>query len=698
MLGTGCRNASQPVRREAGLNVLLITIDTLRADALGSYANAQASTPWLDRLAAGGVRFSRAHAHNVVTLPSHANILSGRYPFRHGVRENSGFRFPQDVPTLATLLKERGYRTGAFVSAFPLDIRFGLARGFDVYDDRYGKSVERHAFREPERPGPATVAAAVAWLGAAGGAGGSGGVGGTGPWFAWVHLYEPHFPYAPPEPFASRFKSNLYLGEVAAADAALEPLLKPIVEQGGGGRTLVVVTGDHGESLGEHGELTHGLFAYEATLRVPLIVYQPRLFGPRVVDDPVRHVDILPTVLDAVGAAPPGGIDGASLLPEAAGVAHATAPSYFEALSASLNRGWAPLFGISSGSEKYVELPIPELYDLTADPGEAHNLATSRAADIARLNGELQRIRTGDPGPTRILESAETRERLRSLGYVSGTAAPKSRYTEADDPKQLVALDRQTDDMITRYQRGDVRGAIAIGESLVKQRPDMAVALTHLAFLYSEVGDRLNAARAIRRALDINPAAPDIVAIYGAYLTEAGLAKEAVARLAPYMQSAQPDTDVAIAYGVALASSGRTDEAVSVFEKARSLDPTNGLPMTNIGMIRLMKGDSAGAAAAFRESLKTDPDLARAHNGLGVLAAQHGSFEDAVAEWKQAIALDPHDHQVLYNLGDILVRLKRPDDARVYWERYLREAPGADSVDRARVRAWLAGGQRPDRR
>jgi Tfp pilus assembly protein PilF len=276
---------------------------------------------------------------------------------------------------------------------------------------------------------------------------------------------------------------------------------------------------------------------------------------------------------------------------------------------------------------------------------------------------------------------------------MSGSAAPKSRYTEADDPKRLVALDRQISDQIDRYQRGDIRGAIAIAEEIVKKRPDMALTLTHLAFLYNEVGDRARAVGAIRRALEVNPAAPEIAALYGAYLTEAGLPKEAVTRLAPYMQATQPDTDVAIAYGAALGSSGRPDDALSVFEKARALDPTNGLPLTNIGMLRLMKGDAAGAQAAFVESLQIDPGLARAHNGLGVVAAEHGAFDQAIAEWKQAVALDPHDHQALYNLGDVLIRLRKPDEARGYWERFLREAP-ADSADRSRVRTWLAAGRR----
>jgi len=689
-----CRS-SPTIRREPGLNVLLITIDTLRADAIGAYGNATVSTPQLDRLSAGGVRFSRALAQTVVTLPSHANILSGRYPFAHGVRENSGFRFPDDVDTLATLLKAHGYRTGAFVSAFPLDVRFGLARGFDVYDDRYGKGAERAAFREPERAGTATVAAAAAWIASPQSPSPQSPTASPqpqapAPWFAWVHLYEPHFPYAPPEPYATRYRAAPYLGEVSAADAALAPLVAPILEQGGNGRTLVVVTGDHGESLGDHGEQTHGLFAYDATLRVPLIVYQPRLFASRVVSDPVRHVDILPTVLDAMGLAPPQGLDGASLLAAMETGGRTDAPSYFEALSASLNRGWAPLSGVARGPLKYIDLPIPELYDVAADPAEARNLAPSRPEDVRQLQTLLRQLRASDRGAARTPESAETRKRLGSLGYLAGTPAPKSSYTEADDPKRLVALDREIDEVITRYQGGDLRGAIALGEKIVGQRPDMAVSLTHLAFLYSEAGDHARAARTANRALELNPAAADVAALLGAYLTDAGLAKEAVARLEPYTLAPQPDLDVLIAYGVALASTGRGAEALAAFERARALDRTSGLPLTNIGMLYLMAGAGDKAAAAFNEALTIDATLARAHNGLGVVAAQRGAFEEAANHWKQAVALDPHDHQALYNLGDVLIRLGRPVEARPYWASYLREVPsGSDEKDRARVRMWL---------
>ena len=685
-----CRR-SPPIHRQAGLNVLLVTIDTLRADAIGAYGNARASTPTIDRLAERGVRFSAAHAHTVVTLPSHANILSGLYPTHHGVHENSGFRLPQQVDTLASLLHALGYRTGAFVSAFPLDRRFGLDRGFDVYDDRYGKGRDRSAFHVAERAGTETVAAAQAWIANAQPPAPSNQQPVRTPWFAWVHLYEPHFPYAPPEPFRSRFASDPYLGEVAAADAALAPLLDPILRDGASGRTLVVVTGDHGEARGEHGETTHGLFAYEGTLHVPLIVFAPQILAPRVIADPVRHVDILPTILDALGAVVPSTLDGRSLLDEANGKRAVAVPTYFESLSASLNRGWAPLYGVVRGSMKYIDLPIPELYDLAADAGEQHDLASTRPSDVGELQRILQGLRADERATARVSETADTRERLRSLGYASATPMPKTRFTDADDPKRLIAVDRAIEDVVSQYQRGDLVAAIAAAERVQRERPDMPIALVHLAFLYNEAGHHAAAVKAALRALELNPSPEETAALAGAYLTEAGRAREAVERLTPYVSQSAADVDVLVAYGVALAEDGRPRDALAAFERARAADPTNGLPLANIATVYLKAGDAHRAQAAFEDALKIDPSLARAQNGLGVIAAQRRDYMSAIEHWRRAVTLDPHDYQTLYNLGDLLVQLGRGAEARPYWERYVREAPPAlEHLDLARVRRWLA--------
>jgi choline-sulfatase len=674
---------SVTVHRDPGLSVLLVTIDTLRADALGSYGKEHARTPTLDRLAAGGVRFERCHAQNVVTLPSHANILSGRYPFDHGVRDNAGFRFPAGADTLATLLKARGFHTGAFVSAFPLDSRFGLDRGFDVYDDRLGDAERHGAFFLQERPGTATVAAARQWLEAQG----------PGPFFCWVHVYEPHFPYEPPEPFASAFPDAPYDGEVAAADGALAPLLAPILEAGSKGRTLVVLTADHGESLGDHGEKTHGLFAYEATLRVPLILYQPGLFGPRIVPEPVRHVDLLPTILDALALPFPANLRGRSLLPLAAGGPPPPAEAYFESISASLNRGWAPLHGVMQGHLKYIDLPIPELYDLAADPQETRNLIATEPRAAEGLRSLLGGLRTRDPEPRAQVESAETRERLRSLGYVaSGTRHDHERYTVEDDPKRLIDLDRDLQALVGRYREGDLEGALAEGEAIVRRRP-MPLILLHLAFLHREKGDLEAAVEAARTALLLGPHEADAASLLGTYLTEAGRPSEAVDVLRPFASGPEPDLDVLMALGTALAKSGRPREALDTFEKARSLDPSNATAFINIGTVHLMARDYAKARAAMEAALAIDPGLAQAHNHLGVIAAENHRPEEAIEHWKKAAALNPREWDTLFNLGVLLRKEGRREEARPYLQRFAENAPPAVyAADVVQVRRWLAEG------
>ena len=682
MAGIARRRRAFTVRRDPGLSVLLVTIDTLRADALGSYGKADAGTPTLDRLAAGGVRFERCHAQNVVTLPSHANILSGRYPFDHGVRDNAGFRFPAGADTVATLLKARGFHTGAFVSAFPLDSRFGLDRGFDVYDDRFGDRGSHTAFRMEERPGGETVAAAQRWLGAQG----------SSPTFCWVHVYEPHFPYTPPEPFASQHRDDPYQGEVATADSILKPLLEPILGAGPSGRTLVVMTGDHGEARGEHGEMTHGIFAYEGTLRVPLVLYQPSLLPPRTVASPVRHVDLLPTVLDALGLSPPAGLAGHSVLALAEGGEPDRAESYFESLSASVNRGWAPLQGVVREGFKFIDLPIPELYDLARDPKEETNLAASRSDLMETMRKELSRFRAADRGLQRSDENAETLARLRALGYLSG-AAPTARkhYTADDDPKRLISLDAQIQEVVGLYVKGDLPGALALSREVVRRRPDMPLSLVHLAFLERETGNLAAAVSAARRALALNPEDTDVVGLLAAYLNESGQPRETLRLVEPYAKNKDPDLDVLVAQGVALASVGRPQEALAAFERVRQIDPSSVMALVNIGTVHLMTGDLDRAQQAFEAALDLDQGTARAHNSLGVVAARRGRMDEAAAHWRKAVELDPRDYQTLFNLGTLLLRQGHTEEARSCLERYVEEAPLAlEGRDIARVKAWLA--------
>jgi arylsulfatase A-like enzyme/Tfp pilus assembly protein PilF len=654
------------VTREPGLDVLLITVDTLRADALGAYGNARARTPWIDRLAAEGVRFDRAHAHNVVTLPSHANILSGRYPFEHGVRDNAGFRFPPDVDTLATRLKGLGYRTGAFVSAFPLDSRFGLDRGFDVYDDAFADGRAAEDFLLPERHAVDTVAAARRFLAAGDGR----------PTFCWIHVYDPHAPYQPPASFAAQFPGDPYHGEVAATDDALSAVLRPLLDAGRAGRTLVVLTGDHGESLGEHGELTHGLFAYEATLHVPLVLFAPRLLPPAVVAEPVRHVDIVPTVLDALGQPVPSDLPGRSLLPAAAGQRVTPAPAYFEALTAMLGRGWAPLYGVAQGDDKLIDLPLPELYDLGRDPGERESAIARAPARREDLSAVLARFRRQDGGPSRRDETAETRRQLAALGYTAAAAAPlKKQYTADDDPKRLVELDRLMQEVIGRHRAGDLAGALAVCERVVRTRPDMNAGLLQMALLYRKLGQLPPAIAALRRAFAQNPDDAGSAVLLASYLSEAGQPKEAADLLAPYAARPEPALDVLATRGAALAQLGRTREALDAFARAQRADPSNPMTSVQLATVHLAAGQTEEARAALLAALERNPSLATAHRMLGLIAARDGRDGEAEERLRRALALDPGEHDALLNLGLVLRRHGRDAEARPLLERFVAEAP-----------------------
>ncbi|MYN65163.1 MAG: sulfatase-like hydrolase/transferase [Acidobacteria bacterium] len=581
------------VARTAEQNVLLVTIDTLRADALGSYGG-PAETPNLDRLAAAGVRFEFAHAHAVMALPSHASILTGLYPFEHGIHDNAGYRLPEESLTLAAMLRAEGFATGAFVGAFPLDSRFGLDNGFDVYDDRFGHAEGPYDLTIAERPAEAVVEAARTWIESQ-----------PGQWFAWVHLFDPHAVYSPPPPFDARYAASPYHGEVAYTDHALGPLLD-VAGASQARPTLVVVTADHGEAFGEHGERTHGLFAYEATLRVPLVVAQIGR-GLAVPDEgavsaePVRHVDIVPSVLDALSLPAPA-LPGRSLLDPAP--ADTEPLSYFEALSASLNRGWAPLRGVLAGRDKYIDLPVPELYDVRADPAESSNLAAGRAGRARELEALLADLPASDPLERRVAETAEVVERLRSLGYAGGTAPARDTHTEDDDPKRLAHLDAAIHRGVDLYRRGRPREAIEVYREVIAERPDLELAHRHLAYLHWSLGEAEEAVATLRRVRDAGIASPAAAGQLGMYLAESGAADEAVPLLEALVAGeGPPDVNPLNALGVAYARRGDHERALETFERVIELDPdSTRVPdaLLRLGTELVDAGD-LGAARSYLE-------------------------------------------------------------------------------------------------
>jgi len=629
----------------------------------------------MDRLASGGVRFDRARAHNVITLPSHANVLGGRLPSEHGVRDNSGFRFPADQPTLATILKARGYRTGAFVSAFPLDSRFGLDRGFDIYDDSFADARGGRAFLLQERPGTETVALARRWMDTKS----------MQPFFCWVHLFEPHYPYV-----------QTYADDVAAADAALGPLLEPIIGAGGNSPTMVVLTSDHGESLGEHGEATHGIFAYESTLRVPLILHHPGTWKPQVIPEGGRHIDILPTVLAALSVPAPEGLPGTRLAaqsPASAGSAasadSAKSVAYFEALSGTLNRGWAPLRGVVRDELKYIDLPIPELYDLRADPAESRNLASERPDTVEEMSALLGTFDAADATKGRSPASSDTQARLRSLGYVGSAAGTiKVRYTEADDPKNLIALDQALNEVTALYVAGDLARAAARCRELVRRRPGMTLSRIYLAQIERERGNLAGAISALRPAAALNPRDVETMSLLAASLTEAGRAREAVALIEPLAKVDAPDLQVLTTYALGLARLGRIEEALAALERARAQDPSNARLLVETGTVRMIANDRAGARRDFEAALQRNPELARAHSSLGVIAADERNLPQAIEHWGRAVKLDPREYRTVLGVGSALARAGRTVEARAYFDFLAASSPPpeyAAEIDRARL-------------
>lgn len=671
--------ASAGTAEPAGLaavdDILLITVDTLRADVLGFAGGTLVSTPNLDKMAAGGRVFPTAHAHNVVTLPSHANILTGLHPYEHGIRDNSGFRLPEAIPTLATRLSAEGFATAAVVGAFPLDARFGLQRGFDLYDDQVPEGSHSTDFDYPERRGDEVVSRGLAWWRANAGR----------RRFLWLHLFDPHAPYDPPEPHAARYAQEPYLGEVAAVDDFLGPILD---EVGGAtsSRAVVIFTADHGESLGEHGELTHGLFAYEATLRVPLVVWAHGLPAGRDTRS-ARHIDIVPTALAALGLDPAEELPGRSLLDSAG----ASSESYFEALSATLDRGWAPLRGVLREGTKFISLPLPELYSLDTDPDESLNLV-DRERQLARTLADELPAESVWP-PERGAVTSEEREALRSLGYLAGSARSRESYGVEDDPKNLVALDHKMQNALGLYREGSFEEAARLAREVIDARPDMSVGYYHLGQILLEAGELAPAIEVLGEAYTRGVASDELIRQLALSLAQVGRAGEGVELLRPLAASGEPD--LLNALGVVLSEAGMQDEARSTLNRVFETDPRNPPARENLALVALRLEDWAEAERQARQALALNDRLGMAWNYLGAALYNVGRPREALEAWESALSWEPDLYDVYYNIAMVASEVGNRDQARRALERFVANAPPeryAADIEQARQMLRQMGG------
>ncbi|MFZ3263420.1 MAG: sulfatase-like hydrolase/transferase [Terriglobales bacterium] len=634
--------SENPVRASAqkaakpAMNVVLITIDTLRADHVGCYGYKQIKTPNIDGLAADGTRFERAFAVVPVTLPSHTTMLTGTYPMLSGMHDFSVNKLSPTQPTLASVLKQAGYATGAVIAAAVLDSRFGLNNGFDFYYDHFDFSrLDEKNLEEMERPGNEVADVSLDWLGKTWLGKTTLGKNSQQKFFLWMHLYDPHFPYNPPEPYKHEYADRPYDGAIAFADAQVGRLVRYLKEKGIYENTVIVLAGDHGESLGEHGEKTHGFFIYNATMHVPLIIRVPGSPGEQTVADPVSLVDLMPTVLGAVGVEVPADVQGKSLLAQVRGSNAETAAErdrnlYGETYLPRIHFNWSELRGAENTRYHFIDAPKPELYDLAKDPGEKHNLLGEKKAVAEEMRAKLAAMIRDYSAGKELAEKTgldpALMERLKSLGYAAfsgGGDASRDRTIngrDLPDPKDRIGAYEEFSDAMAASQHGRYEESIEKLKSMIKTEPNSVPAHYMQGLNYYRLNMFSAAAVELQKVVDLSP-------------------------------------DYALAVfnlGMAQAHAGQSDAAIGTLQRALELDGTNFEAAFNLGVVYIQKRDLEHAAEAFRKSVTANPEFARGHRALGETLLYQGKTDEAITELRRAVELAPDEPAMHESLAKAL--------------------------------------------
>lgn len=643
--------------------VILITIDTLRADRLSSYGSDRVATPHIDRLAAEGVRFANASSTVPFTLPAHSSIMTGLYPPSHGVRENVGYVLAPELATIAERFRAAGYRTGGFVSAFVLDARWGIGRGFDTYVDDFDLDAMAGAnLGSVQRAGPETIAHALEWLD---------GTGGEGPFFLWLHLFDPHDPYDPPEPFRSEYAGRPYDGEVAYTDSLIGDFRAALEQRGLFDGSVIVLTSDHGEGLGDHGESYHGFFVYDSTVHVPLIVRLPGgKEGGRVVGEAVSHVDIAPTLIELLDLDRAGAGQGRSLLPDMQGLPNPLAERsvYAESFYALDHYGWAPLRSVRTAEHKYIEAPEPELYALLEDPGELANVLLEQR-DLSRrlreealeLSAELDRAAPSATAEPDLDE--DTLAQLRALGYLAGRGAAGRGDAEGPraDPKNKAHLHRAIMRAQSAFGAGDEDGAAAELRAALSEDGGLLDAHQLLGTITLLAGDPEPAIGHFRSALALDPEhRQSLLGLANAY-RELGRIDEAVVGYRRLLEVAGQDAKATMALARIHVDRGELSEAEQVLAAAAEGREPPAVVTNKQGEVMALQGRSGAAEERFRQAISSNPELGEAHFNLAVLLDESGRMEEAIAAYRRAAELRPRDHRPRFNLGRLHGRQGRAD-------------------------------------
>lgn len=654
------------LRGDAPFDVVVITLDTTRADHIGAYGFAAAETPTLDGLAAEGVLFRSAYSPVPLTLPAHASLFTGQYPFDHGVRDNAGYAVGDDLTTLAESLQQNGYATAAFVASYVLAPRWGLAQGFDVYQDGLGIEARRAALiRDAQRPADEVIDDALAWLDGER----------EGPYFLWVHLYDPHVPYAPPEPYRSRHAADPYSGEIAFADAQIARLLERVRRDDD--RTVVVVAGDHGESLGAHGELEHGFFVYEEATRIPLIISLPaaELRGIEI-GHAVSLIDVMPTVLDANGIDIPPGTRGVSLLGAIAGSEPSSARVvYSETFYPRLHYGWSELAAVQDDRFKLIMSSDPELYDLQQDPQETANLVNDRRDEYDRLRERLEGLlAAAQARDASIAVDAEARSTLEALGYIAGPGASTD-GGPAPAPRSKIEVYMNSLRARVLMAAGDLEGAAQRYNEILDEDPEVLIAYERLGEIYMLQGQPELAAETFSFAVPLRPDWPEIHIKLAEAQIAAGDPDLAERTLTGALRLTRPDAGIHCMLGYIKEVTPDYAAAREHYRSCQELDSESPEPLLYMARMSLELGDLAAAERDARRALALDETVSGPHYTLAQVHAERGESGLAFDEYTAELENTPDHAEAHFGLAMMHGEAGRSAEERRHLEAILAAHP-----------------------
>ncbi len=696
-------------------NILLISIDTCRADRLSCYGYKSKTTPNIDAVAAEGVLFENVIAPVPLTLPSHSSMLTGTIPPYHGVHDNvGGYLADEPNVTLAEILKDAGFTTGAAISALPLYSKYGIGQGFQTYNDHFEETLKNSLM--VQRQGGQTTRVALSWLEK----------NKDKKFFFFLHYFDPHRDYQPPEPFASRFVSSPYAGEIAYTDHCIGRVLDKLKELGLYDSTLVIITSDHGEMLGEHGEVTHAYFIYQSAIRVPLIFKLPGQNKPVRIKSIAGLIDIVPTICGLLGIEAPKNVQGVDLFASSKGESTSGQDRHIFCESLYPTKYDAnTLLGVVNDRYKYIQTTRPELYDLANDPGESNNLVTKQP-QLARIMKDklaqiLEQTVRKDSGPNKIVDP-EDLKRFEGLGYVGGAVAEDFSFDQTkDDPKDLARYHRLAMRITSPLMKKDSDKAEMYAKQLIQERPDLARgykvlaeialeqedysgALVHYeraielgldtasavevykgrgwtyfnvgehnlamrdldqaikldpkdaggyyyrARVYSSKGEYDQAIRDIDQAIKLDPNNAEIYNIRAGIYVARGELDKAIADF-DHVIRLDPKAGAYINRGIAYADKGELDKAVADYSRVIRLDPEFAKAYNNRGNAYVRKGDLDKAVADYSQAIRLDPEYAEAYNNQGNAYVRKGELDKAIVEYNQAIGLDPEYADAWYNRG-----------------------------------------------